>query len=193
MLINWRDEAEIYSKYLISFLSRQASLLWCHLSINLCILARDQTKVIISVLLGVTSLLYVTLLIYFFFFYFVLFLSTSFSSSLPWTRGNAKSDTYLRLAAANSTELWGIYLYSCHKTQKNLKRTVSTKESANQRTSLFLWGWWPILPFLCGLLSYFFCFFFPNYILSVDNFAQFEVGCGKLARTGGAGDTGRKK
>lgn len=76
---------------------------------------------------------------------------------------------------------------------KILKRTVSTKESANQRTSQFLWGWWPILPFLCGRLSYFF-FLPPNYILSVDNFAQFEVGCRKLARTGGTktGRGGRK-
>lgn len=30
-------------------------------------------------------------------------------------------------------------------------------------------------------------FFPPNYILSVDNFAQFEVGCRKLPRTGGEG------
>lgn len=36
-------------------------------------------------------------------------------------------------------------------------------------------------------------FFPPNYILSVDNFAQFEVGCRKLARTGEKKQEGGKK
>ena len=50
---------------------------------------------------------------------------------------------------------WGLYLYSCH-TAENLKRTVATKESTNQRTSQFLGEWRPILPHIVFLFLYYF-------------------------------------
>lgn len=113
-------------------------------------------------------------LFYFYFYFFYHFLPPNlFLSHGPMHKhilAHLSSPACLYHNAAS----WGSYLYSCHAIE-NLKRTVSTKGSTNQRTSQFLWGWRPILPFFVYL------FFFPI-ILSMDSFVQVKIALHSQAR-----------
>lgn len=166
--MNWRDKAEIYSKYLISFLSRQVSLLWYHFSINWYILARDQTNVIISVLVGFTSLLYVILLILLGFF---LLCFVFINILLVFSPMDPRKHSVLYILAARRqyrTELWGIlFIFLSQNSKKSKEDCIYKRERKSKNIAIpvrmmayfafSLWASFLLLLLFFPLQLYFVC------------------------------------